>query len=165
MFRAIDLVAMNQWTLSLSLLTMLSIDCWASAGHGNEGCSGLEESLKACMDQRVRLFFLSRSIIGIRLHLTDYFSLFFSSHLTERSNGQEQRSQLPPDENVPQGLRASQERRSSGLGALKFFEFLISLKVSSHIYWSFIFWDGFQVSVKNERSEENHSVTQVYDYC
>lgn len=37
------------------LIFFLITDCWASAGHGNEGCSGLEESLKACMDQRVRI--------------------------------------------------------------------------------------------------------------
>ncbi|OKL59313.1 hypothetical protein UA08_05375 [Talaromyces atroroseus] len=37
-----------------SCATIMSsmLNCWASAGHGSEGCSGLEESLKACMDQR-----------------------------------------------------------------------------------------------------------------
>ena len=41
-------------------------DCWASAGQGNEGCSGLEESLKACMDGRVRLLliFISTCLIA-----------------------------------------------------------------------------------------------------
>ncbi|RAO74079.1 uncharacterized protein BHQ10_010091 [Talaromyces amestolkiae] len=37
-----------------SCATIMSsmLNCWASAGQGNEGCSGLEESLKACMDGR-----------------------------------------------------------------------------------------------------------------
>jgi hypothetical protein len=66
------------------------------------------------MDQRVRIF----TVFAFQCFAL--LSFFLLTHLrsTERYKGPEQRCQLPPDENVPQGLRTTQARRSSGLERL-----------------------------------------------
>ena len=85
----------------------ISIDCWASAGYGAEGCAALEAQLRKCMDTPV-----CSIIYGSVPHNQQLTSTF---HNTEIQGAKEEHRQLPPHENVPQGCRSSQEGRCSGL--------------------------------------------------
>lgn len=78
-------------------LTVYSIDCWASAGYGAEGCAALETQLRKCMDSPVRL------------NTIDCDHCLTRSFHAEIPREEEEHRQLPLDENASQGRRSSQE--------------------------------------------------------
>lgn len=46
--------AHEEYTTAVSLMARLRAGCWASSGFSVQGCSGLEQQLRACMDTPVR---------------------------------------------------------------------------------------------------------------